>query len=204
MHDITVCIPYKSGRKLAKAYNEAMDRSQTNWVLFLDWDIFNCNAYWYDMCLFATNALKDYRVGWITCVTNKIGAPQQRSLDAPQNHDIISHIHHAKKLFHEYSVVDDKGILKETVVTRVPGALSGFFILTNKVAWKACGGFDESRKRLMGVDNRYSKALSKAGYQLFIMPGLYFYHIHTLKRQVWNPNGAGWFGTSRSPDKILK
>jgi len=192
--DITVYIPYQPGRRLAQAYNKAMSDSPTEWVLFLDWDLYNCNSYWYDMCSYAIRKLRKEKVGWITCVCNRIGAPQQRAPNPPQNHDVIDHINYSKKLFYEHSRVDEKGVLKETLVARIPGALSGFFILTNKTAWKASGGFDESKKRLMGVDNRYSRALSRAGYLLYCIPGLYFYHIHNFKRQVWNPNGAGWFG----------
>jgi len=195
-NEITVYIPYEPGRKLARAYNIAMARAQTDWVLFLDWDLYNCNAYWHDMCLYAINHLRKEKVGWITCVTNRIGAPQQKAPEPPQNHDVIDHICYAKKLFHQHSVVDQKGVLKETTIQRIPGALSGFFILTNKTAWKAAGGFDETRKRLMGVDNRYSRALGRAGYMLYSMPGLYFYHIHNFKKQVWNPNGSGWFGVT--------
>ena len=80
---------------------------------------------------------------------------------------------------------------------RVPGALSGFFILTSKTAWKDCGGFDEKRKRLLGVDNRYSRALNKAGYALYCMPGLYFYHIYKDKSLIWKANGSGWYGADK-------
>lgn len=198
MEQITVCTPFEPGRQLAYAYNRAMQQAQTEWVLFLDWDLFNCNPYWYDMCQYAIKAV-GHRTGWITCVTNRIGAPQQRAPQPPEGHDVTQHMAYARQLFDQYSRVDNRGVLKETVVERIPGALSGFFILTNKTAWRACGGFDENRKRLMGVDNRYSKALSRAGYAHYFMPGLYYYHIYMHKRHVWKANGAGWYGTNGRP-----
>lgn len=198
MEQITVCTPFEPGRRLAYAYNRAMEQAQTEWVLMLDWDIFTCNPYWYDMCQYAISKV-GHSTGWITCVTNRIGAPQQRAGGAPGDHDIAKHMAFAKDIFNQHSRVDKKGVLKETTVERIPGALSGFFILTNKTAWRACGGFDETRKRLMGVDNRYSQALSKAGYAHFYMPGLYFYHIYMEKRTMWKANGAGWYGSNGGP-----
>lgn len=193
MNHITVCTPFEPGRKLAYAYNRAMEHAKTEWVLLLDWDLFNCNPYWYDMCQYAIKEL-GHKTGWITCVTNRIGAPQQRADGAPKTHDIVDHVAYARDLFKEHSKVDANGVLEKTTLKRIPGALSGFFILTNKTAWRACGGFDENRKRLMGVDNKYSRALGKAGFAHYYMPGLYFYHIYGFKRTIWKANGAGWYG----------
>ena len=191
MEQITVCTPYEPGRKLAFAYNRAMRQAKTEWVLLLDWDLFSCNPYWYDMCLNAVDQAKGKKIGWITCVTNRIGAPQQKAKDAPKGDDILEHIYYGKQRFKKHSIVDNDGHLVSTELVRIPGALSGFFILTNKTAWKKSGGFDENKKRLLGVDNRYSRALSLAGYQLFSMPGLYYYHVYGRKREIWKGKGAG-------------
>jgi GT2 family glycosyltransferase len=190
---ITVCTPFEPGRKLAYAYNRAMEQAPTEWVLLLDWDLFNCNPYWYDMCLYAVNNVEK-KTGWITCVTNRIGAPQQRAPGCPESHDVVEHIEFSRKLFEKTSKVDGNGVLTSTRLERIPGALSGFFILTNKTAWRACGGFRSDRDRLRGVDNRYSKMLSKAGYRLYYIPGLYFYHIHGFKNTIWCAKGAGFYG----------
>jgi len=192
-NQIHVVMPFEPGRRLAYAYNRAMEQSPTEWVLFLDWDLFSCNPYWYDMCLYAIDKVGD-KTGWITCVTNRIGAPQQRAENAPESHDIVEHIGYAQGLFAITSKVDAYGVLQETQIERVPGALSGFFILTNKTAWKKCGGFHSDRDRLRGVDNRYSKALSKAGYLHYCIRGLYYYHIHGFKNHLWLAKGAGFYG----------
>lgn len=198
---ITVCTPFEPGRKLAYAYNRAMEQSATEWVLFLDWDLFSCNPYWYDMCLYAIDKV-GHKTGWITCLTNRIGAPQQRASGCPESHDVTEHIQYASKLFYKNSSVDENGVLVHTCVERIPGALSGFFILTNKTAWEKCGGFRSNRNRLRGVDNRYSKALSKVGYQHYCLYGLYYYHIHGFKNSIWSAKGAGLYeGSGRNKNK---
>lgn len=191
MDKISVCIPYKPGRQLAKAYNEAMDTAATEWVLMLDWDLFNCNPYWYDCCVSAIEQV-GHEAGWITCVTNRIGGNSQKAKffmdedDPPPACDNIArHMAYARRLHRKYNVMNGNAELVKVDVRRFKGALSGFFILTSKTAWKAAGGFNENRKRLMGVDNFYSRDVSKAGYRLMGMPGLYFYHIYRKKAHYW-------------------
>jgi GT2 family glycosyltransferase len=151
-----------------------MDTATTEWVLLLDWDLFACNPFWYDMCISAIKQLEGVKVGCITCVTNRIGNPAQKDVMAPKSDDLMEHIEYARG---RYEIFGDK-------VIRFKGALSGFFMLTNKTAWRAAGGFDETRKRLNGVDNYYSRDLGRAGYPLYGMPGLYYYHIYKKKTLI--------------------
>lgn len=169
---IEVKIPYQPDRRLGDAYNRAMAYAETEWVLLLDWDLFACNPYWYDICLSALGQVGS-DAGWITCCTNRIGNPGQKVPGAPVSHDIMEHIKFAKRLYKE---------LGDNVVP-IKGALSGFFILTNKTAWQAVGGFTE-RRGLNGIDNYYSRDLCKAGYKLYTIPGLYYYHIYKQKSLI--------------------
>lgn len=173
---IQVMIPYDTRGQLATAYNRAMERSTSEWVLFIDHDVFLCNKHWYQMSIDAIEQVGD-KTGWISAVTNRIGNPAQRVEDAPRGHDLEKHIDFSRKQYIKYG----------SKVERIPGAMSGFWILTSKTAWRKCGGFDENRKRLLGVDNKYSAALSQAGYPHYRMPGLYVYHIHREKKllQRW-------------------
>lgn len=169
---IQVMIPYSLNGKLAKAYNRAMERATSEWVLFMDNDLFLCNKHWYRMCV---EAIKDApeRTGWITAVTNRIGSPHQRVEGAPLTHDLVEHCQFARIQYEKYG----------TKLEPLPGALSGYWILTNKTAWEGCGGFNEERTGLMGVDNDYSRALALSGYPYFKMPGLYVYHIYRDKKK---------------------
>ena len=192
---ITVCTPYKPGCQLAKAYNEYMEAATTEWVLMLDHDLFNCNPHWYDCCLSAIEQV-GHDAGWITCITNRIGSNSQKAArfmpeddPPPQSHDVTEHITYARKVHQRYNTTDGNGLLIKAGVKRIPGALSGFFILTSKTAWAKAGGFDENRKRLMGVDNYYSRAVCKAGYKLYCIVGLYFYHIYREKNRFWRGRG---------------
>lgn len=176
-HDyINVVIPYEPGLKLAYAYNRAMQLSSSEWVLLLDHDLFICNRWWYNMCLEAI-AKAPANCGWITAVTNRIGnknqkAASKRGLEIPVTEDLSEHCSFAKALYSEWG----------SQLLRCRGAMSGFFILTRKTAWEAAGGFDENRKRLLGVDNVYSRDLARAGYTFYKLPGLYFYHMYRKKR----------------------
>ena len=168
---IQVQIVFDTEGKLASDYNRGMERDTTEWVLFIDHDLFLCNKHWYQMCVEAI-AQVGHRTGWISAVTNRIGNPAQRVEGAPMSHDLVEHCAFAKQLYEKHG----------NLVQRCRGAMSGFWILTNKTAWQKCGGFDESRKRLLGVDNKYSQALSRAGFQHFKIPGLYVYHIYQQKK----------------------
>ena len=169
---IDIKMAYEAGGKIARAYNRAMESTTAEWVLFLDHDLFICNRHWYDMSLEAIKQVGG-DAGWITAVTNRIGAPQQRCKDAPESHDLREHFDYAKQRYLKYG----------RNVMRVPGALSGFFILTNKTVWSKAGGFNEKRGGLLGVDNDYSRAVQQAGYKLYIIPGLYFYHLYRQKKK---------------------
>jgi len=168
---IEVMIPYDTTGHLATAYNRAMSRATSEWVLFIDHDLFICNRHWYQMSCEAIKKL-GHKTGWISAVTNRIGNPEQKVEGAPLGHDLQDHCKFARTQYLKYG----------HGVERCRGAMSGFWILTNKTAWKKCGGFDEGRKRLFGVDNRYSQALSRAGFAHYKMPGLYCYHIYRQKK----------------------
>lgn len=170
---IDVVIPYMPGRKLAHAYNYAVYNACSEWVLLLDWDLFACNPFWHDMMVSAIEQV-GHDAGWITCYTNRIGNPGQKAPHPPQSHDIMEHVRYAKTMYEAFG----------NQVVRIKGALSGFFILTNKTAWRKAGGFDIGRNGLNGVDNVYSRDVQRAGYKLYTMPGLYYYHIYKQKTLV--------------------
>lgn len=181
LEPIEVQIVYDTEGRLARAYNRGMRRAKSEWVLFIDHDLYICNPHWYQICIKAIQ-LVGHRTAWISAVTNLIGNPSQLAsfgsdkLDEqnpiPKSHDLVEHFAYARKLYEHWG----------NQVMKCLGAMSGFWILTHKHAWKRAGGFDENRKRLLGVDNVYSRWVSRAGYVHYKIPGLYVYHIWRQKK----------------------
>jgi GT2 family glycosyltransferase len=173
---IDVKIPYEPGKQLAHAYNRAMESTTAEWVLFLDQDLFCCNPNWYAMCLNAIQQLEGQKVGWISCKTNRIVCKAQLHKLSTDPDDIDFHIRIARDLYKEHG----------NKIVEVRSRFSGFFILTNKTAWKSIGGFRHQNKGLSKVDGDYSDRLRKAGFKHYIMPGLYYYHLYKKKwGTVW-------------------
>ena len=169
---IDVKIPYEPGNKLAYAYNRAMENTQAEWVLFLDHDLFICNPHWYKMCLNAIRQLENKKIGWITAKCNRIsGIPQKVAINN-DNNDVINHINIAKELYRLYG----------NKITETNHDLSGFFILTNKTAWQAVGGFKHMDKTIFGIDNEYRRCLAEKEFGLYVMEGLYLYHLYKQKK----------------------
>lgn len=165
---IDVRIPFEPGKQLGFAYNRAMETIK-DWVLFLDHDVLLCNPAWYTICQDAINQV-GHMAGFITCMTNRIGCSCQQDTGCPGN-DIKEHLLHAQTLQAAH-----RGELKKTSISDTP--FSGFFILTHRRAWKDAGGFIDG---FLGVDNAYYRAVSKAGYKTYVLPGLYVYHTYRLK-----------------------
>jgi len=171
---IHVCVPFEPGRKLAYAYDRAMEDSKAEWVLMYDHDIFlSTNPLWYIMSLNAIKQLEGKKVGWITAKTNRIGNKSQLYPVPNDNDNLNYHIEIASKLYKK----------NKNLLSLVKGNPSGFFILTNKTACADVGGFDDIGKGLSGVDNNYSKKLRAKGYGLYVMEGLYLYHYYKKRKK---------------------
>ena len=189
--NLVINIPYHPGN-LGKAYNNFMSLvKDDDWVLFLDHDILILRPNWYELCINTIKTLRDNNrnPGWITGVTNSIGCLSQLASNAPTSMDLEEHIVYSNKLYKQYkdTIVEQKKLVR----------FSGMFILTSKKAWQSIGGFEEEEKQItheigkykvtfhcnkfLGVDNDYHLKLTKAGYESFILPGLYMYHIREKK-----------------------
>jgi len=172
-------IAYEPGRQLAYAYNRAMENTQAEWVLFIDQDLFLVSKHWYKLCLNAIEKV-GHNAGWITARCNRIVCRHQLYTPPKDSDDIKDHIEVAEELYKKYG---DKII--EVRKTK----FSGFFILTSKSAWKTVGGFRDQGKGLSKVDNDYCIRLQQAKFKLYVLPGLYCYHLGKGK---WNTVWKGW------------
>lgn len=161
---LEIRIPFDSDRNhLGRAYNEAMT-TVSDWVLFIDHDVFLVNPNWHKICLKAIEKF-GHTAGWLSCRTNRIACPHQLWYNEAEGDDLKKHLEIAFE-----RAESQKGIY--TDVTDL-GFLSGFFILTHKEAWQKSGGFVEG---FLGVDNNYHISLKNAGYKILVMEELYCYH----------------------------
>lgn len=178
---IDVHIAYEPCKQLGRAYNRLM-RTSKDWTLFLDQDVFICNPNWYEACISAINKI-GHKAGWISAVTNRAANPEQRRDDAPKSEDLAEHMRFAEYLWQKYG--------PEVVLAKANPIFTGFMLLTHKEAWQHVGGFNNG----FHVDGTYAHDLIKAGYEIYIMPGLYFYHLQDEKNKYWGYNcwkDYGW------------
>jgi len=164
---IDVKIPYEPGNRLAEAYNRSMEDSSAEWVLLLDHDVFFCNPNWYGICIQAIEQVKDTKAGLLTCVTNGT----HRANNTPQKADRIiktdclhQHIQVAKILHEKY---------KYTVTQITWPKITGFFMLVKRSAWEE---IKFKGQDLGYVDWHFSNRLLDAGFEIYLMKGLYMYH----------------------------
>ncbi len=172
---IDVRIPWEPGKRLGYAFNRMME-TVAGWVLVLDWDVLQLDINWYDKCLNAIKVVGD-DAGLISCVTNRIGCPLQKSHSDKNNSNIDYHLGFSKSLSDRYT-----GIIED--VTEHKWKLSGFFFLTNKSVYEKIGPVPDDR--FVGLDNWYHDRVKEAGYRIYIMHDLYVFHNY--KRQ-WKKQG---------------
>ena len=173
---VDVRIPWEPQKQLGFACNRSMATVE-DWVLILDYDVFLVNPDWYDISLGAIERL-GHKAGLITCMTNNIGCPLQRSGGAPGTHNLDAHLAYAKSVQAEFT-----GRIDE-VPNGSRWRLSGFFFITHKKAWAECGGF---ANKFLGMDNAYHGAIERAGYGVYIMRDLYCYHRY---KRLWKENAG--------------
>lgn len=174
MVKIDVRIPFEPGGRLGWDYNRVMNQSESDWVLLLDHDVFLAlNPHWYMICQkVISECEKD--VGAFGCYANRIGNTQQLIEGDPSAWDdgVPRHIEFAKKVFakHQYST---------TQIDRI----TGMFMLIRKEAWRGVGGF--KKLTLFGVDTQFSKQLTRGGWKLMRINGLYIYHLRNIRNTSW-------------------
>lgn len=168
---IDVHIPYEPAGQLGMAYNRAMRESAHEWVLLLDHDCIIVQPLWYDICQKAIKKLSGFKTGWISAMTNYSPSFKQVLSGCPDSQDITAHVQFAQRTY-RYNQI--------TAWEADSYPLAGFFILTNKSAWEAVGGFADGYY----VDFDYSNRLKAHGFKQYLLPGLYCWHADlTLGRR---------------------
>ena len=165
---IDVKIPYSETGQLAEAYNEALTEGTSEWVLFLDHDVFLCNPRWYEMSLKAIETLKtDPKAFCVGCVAGGSTKSTRSQLKILHNIDSIDeHIKKAKQLYARYGNTLQP---RETHVT-------GFFLLMNRQKAQEIGFRQFIPGNINKIDVDFGTRGLAAGYHNYAMPGLYVYH----------------------------
>lgn len=169
---IDVRIPYDEKNRLARAYNLALADGISEWVLFLDHDVFLCNPRWYNMCVAAVTELtaRDPEAACVGCVCG--GERHHRTMEqhGSPNCKIDYHINRSKLLYQKH------GLKLERVREYIPGF---FMLLKREVARKV--GFVQVNDSINNIDASFGERLLAAGHHIYRMPGLYVYHRRGMK-----------------------
>jgi len=171
---IEVKIPYSETGQLADAYNLALTEGDSEWVLFLDHDVFLCcNPHWYDMCVQAIEDLKsDPKAACIACIAGGERHKNRKTRAAVFADRIQFHIENAKRAYQQYG---------NTLVRREKH-VTGFFLLVNRKIASEIGFVQVKPGRIYNIDIDFGNRVLEAGYHNYTMPGLYVYHRRGMGR----------------------
>jgi len=171
---IDVRIPFDEEGRLARAYHRALADGISEWVLFLDHDVFLCNPHWYDMCIKAIEVMRvDPKAACIGCECGgEWLAKLQRSQGEnfkPPNGNIDYHIEKSKKVYYEYG----------NMIQRIHIPVPGFFMMVKREVAREIGFVQ--RRNINNIDTDFGNRLMAAGYHIYQMRGLYIYHRRGMK-----------------------
>ncbi len=169
---IDVCIPFDEKGELAMAYNRALRQGDSEWILFLDHDVFLCNPRWYEMSLEAIESVRQDPLA--VCIGCECGGEHHKrtmKMDGPPNTSIKDHINESKR---RYGI---HGNMIERIYVHVPGF---FMLLKRDVACEI--GFVHQQSGINNIDTDFGERLIHAGYHIYQMRGLYIYHRRGMKK----------------------
>jgi GT2 family glycosyltransferase len=162
MVNLITAIAFDPEMNLGRAYNSIMYRlGYDEWCCFIDHDVMFTTKKWYQQICDCIDARPD--AGIFTCVTNRIGNPDQRRFELDNEHDIRIHRKFGEKLAIETRIRD--------ITHKQP--ISGMLLCISKKAWNEIGGFKDG---FLGVDNRAHIDVRDIGYKVYCIDSLYVYH----------------------------
>jgi GT2 family glycosyltransferase len=162
--------PFDNGKNIGREYNRIMSETSEEWVGFQDHDTMFLTHCWKKQFEHAIENADN--PGIISCMTNRIGCPLQRASEVDRNnHDIVYH----RRIAEERYVEHGNKLIDITDSRFNPSAL---IFVTSKKVWSEVGGFKDG---FLGVDTTYAGLVKKAGYKIYLMPGLYIYHWYRFQ-----------------------
>lgn len=164
--------PFNTDKNIGKALNEFCELvPDGDWICLQDGDMMYLTPDWGKQIEDVVKSVGD-TYGLIGCVTNRLGRNIQRVGDMDDNHDILYHYEIAKDIKESnYGVVED--ITNKRYV-------AGMLMLFPKKVWSDVK-FPENN---IAFDDAFSKAVTRKGYKLGLMRGLYVYHFY----RAWSTN----------------
>lgn len=169
--------PFSPEKNLGKAYNDFVRiiPNNSDWVCLTDLDT--------QFLLPSTPVqLQQYidkypDTGLFTCLTNRVGTLDQ-CYGGVINEDpnILNHVKIARRLQSENSLE----------VKEHNALISGHLMMFRKDVWDRVGKFPEETGKMLGVDNRFSKRITREGYKIRIMMGVYIFHYYRLELGRFN------------------
>jgi len=159
-------IAFDLERNLGRAYNAFMERLRpSDWCCFLDHDAMWTTVHWYRQLLTAIE--ENPKAGLFAAMTNRIGRKSQIAPGCPQGHDILEHMAFGREQHEQH------GAAARDVTATSP--ISGVVMCVSQDVWKQTGGFKDG---FFGVDNQFHRDVRRAGRRVYLMPGLYVYHVY--------------------------
>lgn len=163
---IHYCSPQRSDKNIGKAYDEIMDLLKPeDWAVLTDLDVCFLTR---EQPNLIERAIKEYPdTGMFTCLTNRIGSPDNLLNYKDYITDMGYHARIAKEQQElPFSVRPFKGL---------PG---GFFMGIKKETYLKVGRFIDG---FLGVDNNYAFRILHKGFKILLIESLYVFHLRELK-----------------------
>lgn len=161
-------VPYSSEKKFGKAINAhcRLVPSPDDWICVQDADLMHLVP---DFGTIMEEYISLYPdAGLFTSITNRVGSIDQMYPGVFDEPNILEHRKIALKL-------RDKNRGK---VTQLGKFISGYLMLFKKSTWEQCGGFHETG--ILAIDNHFSSAIYNRQKKIYLMNGLYTFHLYRM------------------------
>jgi len=162
---IDFVVPYAFDKNLGAEYNRIFEHSNADYVCIMDGDILFFHN---DFGHFISRIISKYPDGAIyTCLTNRIGNPEQRE---------SKYLNNEKNILKHKRIAEHYRKKNEFKVVRAKKRTSMLVSVISKKVWNEI----RFKEGLLGVDWDFSQKVLDKGYPIYIMQGLYVFHLYRL------------------------
>lgn len=194
IHTYVTYAPNGIGKNIGWAYNNFCEMVPDNdWICFLDHDAMFTTNDWYkqlEEIVAQIEKKPGIKAGLLTTTTNRIGNVEQiifkKDSSESRNHDIYFH----RKIGSKFQRLHRHDLRK------AKNLISGIVMLFPKKVWEEVGGFSNG---FLGVDNDFDKRVRAAGYNTYIMDGVYTYHWYRAAPGPGEMLGWGYNASNNLP-----